>query len=75
MRISSAKRDGHSEAGDWLCRLTSASSVEPWQCLSRSADRDRRQEEGLNGETAPQRRIRAYSSRFMNLRVRSIDVS
>jgi hypothetical protein len=33
-----AERDRHSETGDWLCRLTSASSVEPLQCLSHSAD-------------------------------------
>jgi hypothetical protein len=33
-----AKRDRHSEAGDWLCHLTSPSSVEPRQYLSRSAD-------------------------------------
>ena len=31
-----AKRDGHSEAGDWLCRLR--------QCLSRSSDGGRHQE-------------------------------
>jgi hypothetical protein len=33
-----AKRDGHSEAGDWLYRLQ--------QCQSRSSDGDRHEEEG-----------------------------
>ena len=58
-----AKRDGHSEARDWLCCLR--------QCLSRFSDGDRHQEEGcqsptyvegLNGETARRSRVSALTA-------------
>ena len=35
-----ATRDGHSEAGDWLCRLR--------QCLSRSSDGDSTKKKGAS---------------------------
>ena len=45
------RKTGARRPGDWLCRLTSASSVEPRQCLSRFQDRDRREEEGRQSST------------------------
>ena len=65
---ANAKRDGHSEVGDWLCRLR--------RCLSRSSDGDRHQEEGCQSPAVCRRaerrdcpsqpRIRACSRSFMN---------
>jgi hypothetical protein len=63
-----AKRDGHSEAGDRLCRLR--------QCLSRSSDGGRHQEEGCQPppvcrraerrDCPSQPRIHACSRSFVN---------
>lgn len=51
------------EAVDGICGLTSASSAEPRQCLSRCQDGHRRQQyvEGLNIKTAHHSRVFAYA--------------
>jgi hypothetical protein len=58
-----AKREGHAEAGDWLCCLR--------QCLSHSSDGagtkkkgagPQQYVEGLNGETAYRSRVSALAA-------------